>query len=121
MTRKTLKQTGAHQKQLDILTPTCAVYELRYLYLQHEMQVPLGGRQYEICTDLRDSYVMQSSEYYNMLMKLEKIIGKLKIEKYGSRIDEEIASYESDLQQDAKERKEQKPKLLRSRKQRELL
>ncbi|PHT61572.1 hypothetical protein T459_34575 [Capsicum annuum] len=38
MTRKSLKQTGAHQKQLDILTPTCAVYELRYLCLQHKMQ-----------------------------------------------------------------------------------
>ena len=51
MTRKALKQTGAHQKQLDILAPTCAVYELRYLCLQHEMQVPREGRQYEICTE----------------------------------------------------------------------
>ncbi|KAF3614700.1 hypothetical protein FXO38_35507 [Capsicum annuum] len=40
MTRKAPKQTGAHQKQLDILAPTCAVYELRYLCLQHEMQMP---------------------------------------------------------------------------------
>ncbi|PHU26041.1 hypothetical protein BC332_04373 [Capsicum chinense] len=40
MTRKAPKQIGAHQKQLDILAPTCAVYELRYLCLQHEMQVP---------------------------------------------------------------------------------
>ncbi|KAF3638260.1 hypothetical protein FXO38_23318 [Capsicum annuum] len=30
MTRKALKQTGAHQKQLDILAPTYAVYELRW-------------------------------------------------------------------------------------------
>ncbi|PHT67516.1 hypothetical protein T459_27003 [Capsicum annuum] len=29
MTRKPPKQTGAHQKQLDILAPTCVVYELR--------------------------------------------------------------------------------------------
>ncbi|PHT46598.1 hypothetical protein CQW23_15756 [Capsicum baccatum] len=29
MTRKAPKQTGAHQKQLGILAPTCAVYELR--------------------------------------------------------------------------------------------
>ena len=42
MTRKAPKQPGAHQKQLDILAPTCAVYELRYLCLQHEMQVPVG-------------------------------------------------------------------------------
>ncbi|PHT82292.1 hypothetical protein T459_15307 [Capsicum annuum] len=53
MTRKAPKQTGAHQKQLDILAPTCAVYELSYLCLQHEMQVPRGGRQYEICTDMK--------------------------------------------------------------------
>ena len=51
MTRKAPKQTGAHQKQLGILAPTCAVYELRYLCLQHEMQVPREGRQYEICTE----------------------------------------------------------------------
>ena len=51
MTWKALNQTGAHQKQLDILAPTCAVYELRYLCLQHEMQVPRGGRQYEIYTE----------------------------------------------------------------------
>ncbi|PHT66289.1 Calcium-binding protein CAST [Capsicum annuum] len=31
MTRKAPKQTGAHQKQLDILAPTCAVYELRII------------------------------------------------------------------------------------------
>lgn len=31
-------------------------------------------------------------------MQLEKIIGKLKTEKYGGRILEEIASYESDPQ-----------------------
>ncbi|PHT86456.1 hypothetical protein T459_08562 [Capsicum annuum] len=30
MTRKAPKQTGTHQKQLDILAPTYAVYELRY-------------------------------------------------------------------------------------------
>ena len=51
MTRKALKQTGAHQKQLDILTPTRTVYELRYLCLQYEMQVPRGGRQYETCIE----------------------------------------------------------------------
>ncbi|XP_049376609.1 ATP-dependent DNA helicase Q-like 2 isoform X4 [Solanum stenotomum] len=40
--------------------------------------------------------------------ELEKIIGKLKTEKYGSRILEEIASYESDPQKDADGSKETK-------------
>ncbi|XP_075109311.1 ATP-dependent DNA helicase Q-like 2 isoform X3 [Nicotiana tabacum] len=40
--------------------------------------------------------------------ELEKIIGKLKTEKYGSRILEEIASYKSDPQQDADGSKESK-------------
>ncbi|PHU22560.1 hypothetical protein BC332_07667 [Capsicum chinense] len=31
MTRKAPKQTGAHQKKLDILAPTCAVNELRVI------------------------------------------------------------------------------------------
>ncbi|PHU22750.1 hypothetical protein BC332_07857 [Capsicum chinense] len=62
MTRKAPKKTGAHQKKLDILAPTCAVYELRYLCLQHEMQVPRGGRQYEICTD--DAELVLRNERY---------------------------------------------------------
>lgn len=32
---------------------------------------------------------------YMLLLQLEKIIGKLKVEKYGSRILQEIKSYES--------------------------
>ncbi|KAL3361569.1 hypothetical protein AABB24_014436 [Solanum stoloniferum] len=40
--------------------------------------------------------------------ELEKIIGKLKTEKYGSRILEEIANYESDPQKDADGSKETK-------------
>ncbi|PHT30518.1 hypothetical protein CQW23_29823 [Capsicum baccatum] len=52
MTRKAPKQTGAHQKQLDILSPTCAVYELRCLCLQHEMQVPMG--------DVSTKYVLRA-------------------------------------------------------------
>ncbi|PHT28523.1 putative F-box/LRR-repeat protein [Capsicum baccatum] len=38
MTWKASKQIRAHQKQLDILSATCLVYELRCLCLQHEMQ-----------------------------------------------------------------------------------
>lgn len=51
-------------------------------------------------------------------MQLEKIIGKLKTEKYGSRILEEIASYKSDPQQDAdgKESKGNAVKKLKTKK-----
>ena len=50
--------------------------------------------------------------------ELEKIIGKLKTEKYGSRILEEIASYKSDPQQDAdgKESKGNAVKKLKTKK-----
>ncbi|PHT98221.1 hypothetical protein BC332_32813 [Capsicum chinense] len=53
MTRKAPKQTGAHQKQLGILAPTCAMYELRYLCLHHEMQVPVG--------DVSTKYVLSNT------------------------------------------------------------
>ncbi|PHT99938.1 hypothetical protein BC332_29726 [Capsicum chinense] len=44
MTRKALNQTGAHQKQLDILAPTCAVYELSKPVLEavHKLAILLA-------------------------------------------------------------------------------
>ncbi|KAM3397481.1 ATP-dependent DNA helicase Q-like 2 [Capsicum galapagoense] len=54
-----------------------------------------------------------SSQKPKSIEELEKIIGKLKTEKYGSRILEEIASYESDPQQDAEGIKETKAKVVK--------
>ncbi|PHT56083.1 hypothetical protein CQW23_04569 [Capsicum baccatum] len=65
MTRKAPKQTRAHQKQLDILSPTCAVYELRCLCLQYEMQVPIG--------DVITKYVLITSILFADCGGLEEI------------------------------------------------
>ncbi|PHT54793.1 Thermospermine synthase ACAULIS5 [Capsicum baccatum] len=69
MTRKAPKQTGAHQKQLDILAPTCAVYELRAELEQRQEKFDI------IVGDLADPveggpcYQLYTQSFYENIVK----------------------------------------------------